>query len=75
MTATRLPGVTVEAAFSVTPDHGTRLTDFEFDAGSSQPAGQGLEFRWDWEADGTWDTDWSTSTAAGTGTPSTRAAP
>ena len=59
------PEATVEAAFSVTPDEGTRLTDFEFDAGSSLPSGQGLEFRWDWEGDGTWDTDWSTSTAAG----------
>jgi hypothetical protein len=54
----------VKAAFSVSPDKGTVLTEFTFNTrGSSTPEGV-LEFRWDWESDGIWDTDWSEATKA-----------
>ena len=49
----------VKAEFSVSPGNGTVLTEFTFNTrGSSAPDGL-LEFRWDWENDGVWDTDWS----------------
>lgn len=55
----------VQAALAVSPSAGTVLTDFEFDAGaSSSTAGTpGLEFRWDLDGDGTWDTEWSTESS------------
>ncbi len=47
------------ADLTVTPTAGTVLTDFVFDASGSVSGNRALEFRWDWENDGTWDTDWS----------------
>lgn len=49
----------VRAEFTVSPDKGTVLTEFAFNTrGSSAPEGV-IAFRWDWENDGVWDTDWS----------------
>lgn len=50
----------VAAHLSVTPSGGTAITDFSFDASASASDGRSLEYRWDWESDGIWDTDWST---------------
>ncbi len=47
------------ADLTVTPAAGTVLTDFVFDASGSASGSRSLEFRWDWENDGVWDTDWS----------------
>ena len=33
-------------------------------SGSSDPDGEALEYRWDFDGDDTWDTDWSTSPTA-----------
>jgi hypothetical protein len=52
----------VEARFAVNPEAGTVLTDFDFDAGTSNTSSGALEFRWDWDNDGAWDTGWSGST-------------
>ncbi|MCJ7571983.1 MAG: C25 family cysteine peptidase, partial [Candidatus Thermoplasmatota archaeon] len=42
-----------------TDDEGSEIT---FDAsGSYDPLGETIEYRWDIEGDGTWDTDWSAS--------------
>jgi PKD repeat protein len=52
----------VYASLDVSPESGTVLTDFDFDASasvSSSPGMGNLEFRWDFYDDGTWDTDWS----------------
>lgn len=57
-------GPTVEADLTVTPDQGTVLTEFEFDAGGSTVSGRALSFRWDWNGDGTWDTAWSSEPTA-----------
>src|SRR5262245_16513690 len=58
------PPITIlNAAFTVRPRIGTVTTDFLFDAtGSSDPQDpvSALEVRWDWDGDGTWDTDYST---------------
>jgi hypothetical protein len=35
-----------------------------FDAGGSTSGSRALEFRWDWDNDGTWDTDWSSESTA-----------
>jgi len=51
-----------EAAFSISPATGTTETGFSFDASGStdvEDAATSLEVRWDWDADGTWDTSWS----------------
>lgn len=55
--------VTVEAEFTVSPAAGTVITEFGFDAGTSTTNGESLEFRWDWDNDGVWDTPWSSSAA------------
>jgi len=50
------------ALFDFLPTEGDITTVFEFDAsGSYDPDDPGavLSIRWDWEGDGTWDTDWS----------------
>lgn len=48
----------VSAALTVAPSAGTAITDFSFDASGSTTDRGSLEYRWDWEADGVWDTDW-----------------
>ena len=52
------------AAFSISPETGDTVVIFQFDASGSSdfedPVGS-LQMRWDWNADGTWDTDWSYS--------------
>jgi len=50
------------AGLRVTPESGTTSTLFRFDASSSwdgEDPSSALEVRWDWEGDGTWDTEWS----------------
>ncbi|MFH1219367.1 MAG: PKD domain-containing protein [Candidatus Eisenbacteria bacterium] len=55
------------ASFTVNPTSGTTATVFQFDASSSSDTENpvsALQVRWDWENDGTWDTDWSTAKTA-----------
>lgn len=53
------------AALSVGPARGTIITDFRFNAGGSTGAsGDPLSYRWDWQGDGVWDTDWSAAATA-----------
>ena len=56
---------TPTAQFTVDPSRGTTLTTFTVDASSSFDSEgyniDSLEFRWDWENDGTWDTDYSSA--------------
>lgn len=55
------------ASFTITPTSGTTLTLFEFNASGSSDEENGnstLEVRWDWENDGSWDTDWSANKIA-----------
>jgi formylglycine-generating enzyme required for sulfatase activity len=55
------------ASFTVNPASGTTETDFEFDASAStddQDPTSELEVRWDWENDGAWDTQYSTTKTA-----------
>jgi len=50
------------AIFTSSPDYGIPGTVFRFDASDSYDGEDPLEdlqFRWDWENDGTWDTAWS----------------
>jgi hypothetical protein len=53
-----------DAEFTIAPPAGVVGTEFEFDAtltvDDEDPIGS-LQFRWDWESDGTWDADWSSS--------------
>jgi len=57
------------ASFTVSPTQGTESTAFHFDARSSSDPDlytlwDGLlEYRWDWESDGTWDTEYDASFA------------
>jgi len=56
-----------EADFNFTPDHGTTETVFNFDASYStdkETDDDMLEVRWDWDGDGTWDTEFSTEKTA-----------
>ena len=47
------------ANLTVDPASGTTATTFLFDAsGSSDPESGVLQYRWDWQDDGTYDTDW-----------------
>jgi uncharacterized protein (TIGR02145 family) len=51
------------ALFTVSPVSGDAATVFHVDASTSsdnEDAATALEVRWDWEADGTWDTEYST---------------
>lgn len=55
------------ADFTFTPENGTTATVFTFDASSSsdnEDNTDALKVRWDWENDGTWDTDFSTTKTA-----------
>ncbi len=55
------------ANFTVDPENGTTSTVFSFDASGSNDAEtpvEDLDVRWDWESDGTWDTDYSTTKTA-----------
>jgi hypothetical protein len=47
----------VIAHFTVKPVWGTASAMYYFDASESQPATGNLNYRWDWESDGTWDTE------------------
>ena len=51
------------AAFTVTPETGSLQTVFSFDASTSsdqETAAEDLLIKWDFEGDGSWDTDFST---------------
>ena len=55
------------ASFTVTPSRGNRTTLFVVDASASSSGNASdpsLEYRWDWEGDGTWDTPWSVNQTA-----------
>ncbi len=55
------------ASFTVTPGVGGAGTTFAVDASASYDpanAGRGLVYRWDWNADGIYDTAWSSSPIA-----------
>ncbi|MFZ1946062.1 MAG: PKD domain-containing protein [bacterium] len=61
------PNLPPTASFTVTPSSGTTQTLFEFDASASvDPNGAeaDLEFRWDWDGDDGWDTQWSAAKVA-----------
>lgn len=48
------------ASFTVSPSSGNPDTQFLFDASASyDEEGGAIEFRWDWQNDGIWDTNWS----------------
>ena len=55
------------ASFIISPTSGTTITEFTLDAsGSSDDEDETsvLQVRWDWENDGVWDTDYSTTKTA-----------
>jgi len=55
------------ASFTMSPITGNTRTAYSFDASSCYDqvdAGQELKVRWDWEGDGVWDTDWTTTKTA-----------
>jgi hypothetical protein len=51
--------IDVSPTLGVAPTSGTAITDFTFDASGSTGGRRALEFRWDWDSDGAWDTDWA----------------
>jgi PKD repeat protein len=54
------------ASFTISPSSGDTNTVFSFDASSSSDpdwATEYLDVRWDWEADGTYDTPWASATS------------
>jgi len=56
------------ASFSISPAAGIVGTEFTFDASTSvddNDPPSALEFRWDFESNGSWDTDWSGSNFLG----------
>ena len=56
-----------QASFTVTPSSGDISTVFQVDASACSDREDdvaALKVRWDWEADGTWDTDYSTTKTA-----------
>lgn len=62
-TPTTSQNTTPTASFTVNPTSGTTDTNFDFDASGSTDTEDSiseLEARWDWENDGTWDTNYST---------------
>ena len=55
------------ASFTINPKSGTTDTVFNFDASGSsdtQDSIYALRVRWDWDNDGTYDTDWTTKKTA-----------
>jgi len=61
------PNIDPVASFTVSPTAGTTDTLFHFDASGCSDAEDpptSLQVRWDWENDGTWDTDWSATKTA-----------
>jgi len=65
--AVGMAGTPPIARFAVTPDSGSTLTGFRVDASGSSDAEDSppaLQVRWDWEDDGTWDSDWSATKTA-----------
>jgi len=55
------------ASFTVTPSSGDQGTTFYVDASGStdvQDASDVLQVQWDWESDGVWDTEWTTTKIA-----------
>lgn len=55
------------ASFTISPTSGTILTTFNFDASGSsdnEDATSALQVRWDWENDGSYDTNYSTTKTA-----------
>lgn len=55
------------ASFTVSPESGTSATIFTFDAsscGDNEESSENLQVRWDWENDGTWDTNYTTTKTA-----------
>jgi formylglycine-generating enzyme required for sulfatase activity len=61
------PNTAPEAAFTVTPLSGDTETEFLFDASGSSDAQDpvsALEVRWDWDNNGVWDTEYSTTKTA-----------
>lgn len=55
------------ASFTIDPTAGTTSTTFTFDASGSsdnEDATSALQVKWDWENDGVWDTDYSTTKTA-----------
>lgn len=55
------------ASFSISPENGNTDTIFVFDASGSTDKENTLEdlkFRWDWETDGSWDTDYTNKSTA-----------
>ena len=56
-----------DAYFTVTPESGTTETEFSFDASNSsdfEDPVSSLQVRWDWENDGNWETNYSTTKTA-----------
>lgn len=56
------PNIALSAAFDITPGLGFIETTFTFDASGCNDAEDDLsqlQVRWDWESDGTWDTDYT----------------
>ncbi len=56
-----------DADFSIEPEVGNISTNFIFDASDSsdyEDDSSNLSVRWDWENDGTWDTEWNTTKVA-----------
>jgi parallel beta-helix repeat protein len=62
--ASRIKNLAPMAFMSVQPMAGNTTTTFDVDSNGSwdfEDSSGGLQFRWDWEGDGTWDTDWGTN--------------
>jgi len=62
----RLLNAAPTACFAVTPTEGTTATVFQVNASCStdnEDPPASLQVRWDWENDGVWDTEWTTTKA------------
>ncbi|MBI9037557.1 MAG: hypothetical protein JEY97_05430 [Bacteroidales bacterium] len=68
VSVTEIGGNTPPAAiFTFAPNYGTTSTIFSFDGSQSydnEDPQTSLKVRWDWENDGTWDTDFTTAKTA-----------